>query len=138
MRISAVWRKAIFNVFRPAGPDKEARLMDLEPNPATHPPLDDFRCPTCGARQGLAEICRRCKCDLSLVVVVQRRLQTLRQQCLLQLGQQQGEAAVQAAEELHALAPDADSTRLLAVARLACGDYAQALKMLETEWRGRT
>ena len=44
-----------------------------------------------------------------------------------------GEAAVQAAEELHALAPDADSTRLLAVAHLACGDYAQALKLLVSE-----
>ena len=104
--------------------------MDQDLSPATPAPLDDFRCPTCGARQGLAETCRRCKCDLSLVVAVQRRRQTLRRQCLLRLRQQQGEAAVQAAEELHALAPDADSTRLLAVAHLACGDYAQALKMI--------
>ena len=46
--------------------------MDQEPSPATQAPLDDFRCPTCGARQGLAETCRRCKCDLSLVVAVQQ------------------------------------------------------------------
>ena len=104
--------------------------MNQDPNSSTTVPLDDFRCPTCGARQALAETCRRCKCDLSLVVAVQRRRHTLRRQCLQRLRKRQGWAAVQAAEELHALAPDADSTRLLAVAHLACGDYAQALKLL--------
>jgi hypothetical protein len=106
--------------------------MNDDLNSATTVPFQDFRCPTCGARQGLAETCRRCKCDLSLVVAVQRRRQTLRRQCLLRLGRQQGEAALQAAEELHALAPDADSTRLLAVAHLACGDYAYAMRTLMT------
>jgi hypothetical protein len=75
----------------------------------------------------LAEICRRCKCDLSLVVAVQRRRQTLRRQCLHRLREQQGEAALQAAEELYAWSPDTDSKRLLAVAQLACGDYIHAL-----------
>jgi hypothetical protein len=106
--------------------------MDQEPSPATQAPLDEMCCPTCGARQAVAEICRRCKCDLSLVVAVQRRRQTLRRQCLRWLARQQGQAAIQAAEELHALAPDADSTRLLAVAHLASGDYAHALGMLMT------
>jgi hypothetical protein len=104
--------------------------MPFEPSLPSPVSLDDFRCPTCGARQALADTCRRCKCDLSLVVAVQQRRQTLRRQCLLRLGQQRGEAAVHAAEELHALAPDADSTRLLAIAHLACGDWAHALKML--------
>ena len=104
--------------------------MEQEFSPQIHAEVDDFRCPTCGARQELMETCRRCKCDLSLVVAVQQRRQTLRRQCLQRLAHQQNEAAVQAAEELHALAPDADSTRLLAVAHLACGDYAQALKLL--------
>jgi hypothetical protein len=107
--------------------------MEQDPSPATQAPLEDFRCPTCGARQGLTETCRRCKCDLSLVVAVQRRRHTLRRQCLQRLRQRHGRAAVQAAEELHALAPDADSARLLAVAHLACGDYAQALKLLVSE-----
>lgn len=106
--------------------------MDQDPSLAPQAPLDGFRCPTCGARQGLAETCRRCKCDLSLIVAVQRRRQTLRRQCLQRLHQQQGQAAVQAAEELHALAPDAASIRLLAVAHLACGDYAHALRTLVT------
>jgi hypothetical protein len=73
---------------------------------------------------------------LSLVVAVQRRRQTLRRQCLWWLARQQGQAAVQAAEELHALAPDTDSTRLLAVAHLACGDYAHALGTLVTACGG--
>ncbi len=104
--------------------------MDLESTPASQAPPGDFRCPTCGARQELMETCRRCKCDLSLVVAVQQRRQMLRRQCLQRLAHQQNDAAVQAAAELHALAPDADSTRLLAVAHLASGDYAHALQML--------
>ena len=107
--------------------------MQQESNPATRAALDDFRCPTCGARQDLAEVCRRCKCDLSLVVAVQRRRHALRRQCLLRLGQGQPEPALQAARELYSLAPDADSTRLLAVARLRCGEYARALQTLATK-----
>jgi len=101
--------------------------MTNAPPPAS---FADFRCPTCGARQVLTDTCRRCKCDLSLVVALHRRRVTLRRQCLQRLGRQQGSAAVRAAEELHALAPDADSTRLLAVARLASGDFAGALRTL--------
>lgn len=104
--------------------------MPFEPSLPAPVALDDFRCPTCGARQVLADTCRRCKCDLSLVVAVQRRRRALRRQCLQRLGQQQTAAAVQAAEELYALAPDADSTRLLAVTQLASGDFPRALQTL--------
>lgn len=86
-----------------------------------------FRCPTCGARQDLSPTCRRCKCDLSLVVAAHRRRQALRRQCLLEIGRRRGPAARQAADELYRLAPDADSARLLAVAHLLCGDYVGAL-----------
>jgi hypothetical protein len=78
----------------------------------------------------LADVCRRCKCDLSLVAAVHRRREMLRRQCLRRLGSQQAEAAVPTAEQLHTLAPDADSARLLAVAHLLCGDYPRALRTL--------
>jgi len=102
--------------------------MEQDPIPASA--SHDFRCPTCGARQGLGDICRRCKCDLSLVVAVHRRREVLRRQCLRWLGSRQAEAALPTAEQLYALAPDADSARLLAVAQLACGDYPRALRTL--------
>lgn len=92
---------------------------------------NDFRCPTCAARQTLADVCRRCKCDLSLVVAVHHRRDALRRQCLRLLRQQQPEAALRAAEQLHALAPDADSNRLLAVAHLMCGQYSHALRIVQ-------
>ena len=104
--------------------------MDQEPSPATQAPLDDMRCPTCGARQALAEICRRCKCDLSLTVAAHRRRSQLRTRCLVQLRAGQPDAALRAANELHALAPDADSIRLLAIAHLLHGDYAAAVRTL--------
>jgi hypothetical protein len=95
---------------------------------ATAPP--DFRCPTCGARQALDDICRRCRCDLSLVVAIHRRRTLLRRQCLLCIRRQQPEAALLAAEQLHALAPDADSARLLGIAHLLDGDFTHALQTL--------
>mgnify|MGYP001084846287 CR=1 FL=1 len=104
--------------------------MDHEPPPAPEPAPDDFRCPTCGARQGWSDVCRRCKCDLSLAVAAHRRRSQLRTRCLAQLRAGQLEAALRAAGELHALAPDADSLRLLAVARLLQGDYAAAIETL--------
>lgn len=103
------------------------------PMPQNLPPLgepDNFRCPTCGARQELAEVCRRCKCDLSLVVAVHRRRALLYRQCLWRLGQQQPRAALLAAQQLHALAPDAASARLLDIAHLQCGDFPRALQIL--------
>lgn len=92
--------------------------------------LDPFRCPTCGARQELADVCRRCKCDLSLVVAVHRRRAVLYRRCLRHLGQEPPRAALRAAQQLHALAPDAASARLLGVAQLQCGDFPRALQTL--------
>ena len=106
--------------------------MEQEIIPQIRAAVDDFRCPTCGARQELADACRRCKCDLSLVVALHRRRHTLRWQCLLRLRRQQTHAALQAARELHSLAPDEDSLRLLAVAHLLCGEYARAVQASST------
>ena len=105
-------------------------MMDQEPPPAPEAAPDEFRCPTCGARQSWADVCRRCKCDLSLAVAAYRRRSRLRARCLVQLRAGQPDAALRAANELHALAPDADSIRLLAVAHVLHGDYAAAVRTL--------
>jgi hypothetical protein len=68
---------------------------------------------------------------LSLAVAAHRRRSLLRARCLVQLRAGQPGAALRAASELHTLAPDADSIRLLAVARLLHGDYAAAAHTLE-------
>lgn len=104
--------------------------MDQDPCPLPTSVLGELRCPTCGARQVVADVCRRCKCDLSLVVAAHRRRNELRTQCLAELRRHRPESALRAAGELHALAPDADSTRLLAIAHLLHGDYAAAVQML--------
>ena len=106
-------------------------MMDQEPPPAQEAASHEFRCPTCGARQSWADVCRRCKCDLTLAVAAQRRRSVLRARCLVQLRARQPGAALRAASELHALAPDADSLRLLAVSHLLHGDYAAAVQTLE-------
>ena len=104
--------------------------MDQDPflPPAGVP--DEFRCPTCGAQQVWADVCRRCKCDLSLVVAAHRRRHQLRAGCLDELRRQRPDAALRTASALHTLAPDADSARLLAVAHLLHGDYAAAVQVL--------
>ncbi|NLF70444.1 MAG: hypothetical protein GX575_15535 [Candidatus Anammoximicrobium sp.] len=107
--------------------------MDHEPPPAPEPAPGQFRCPTCGARQDWSDVCRRCKCDLSLTVAAHRRRSQLRTRCLAHLRADRLDAALSAATELHALTPDDDATRLLAVARLLHGDYAAALQLLAGE-----
>jgi len=104
--------------------------MDQDSHSAPESPPCELRCPTCGARQGWADICRRCKCDLSLVVAAHRRRRQLRAQCLGWMRSHRPDAALRTASELHALAPDADSLRLLAVARLLHGSHADALQTL--------
>ncbi len=111
-------------------------MIDQGESSATKPASDEFRCPTCGARQSWADVCRRCKCDLSLVVAGHRRRSSLRDEYLIQLRRQRADEAVRAANELHALAPDDESLRLRAVAHLLRGDFAAALQDAATAWHG--
>ena len=43
---------------------------------------DEMRCPTCGARPGWADTCRRCKCDLRLLRAAERAYEQHRAECL--------------------------------------------------------
>lgn len=90
---------------------------------------DELRCPTCGARQVWSDTCRRCKCDLSLVHQVQRRLRTLRRRCLSQLRDQQLEASLDTAKQCCELSAEAANTRLLALCHLLNGNWAMALEL---------
>jgi len=95
-----------------------------------------FRCPTCGARQGLSAECRRCKCDLHLVVDVYRQAAALRESCLRHLRDGNWRDALEAAAERHALSPDGVSRRLLAVSHLRAGEYHAALDLCDNSSGG--
>lgn len=90
---------------------------------------NSLRCPTCGAEQPPSAECRRCKCDLSLVVAVRQHAEALHRDCLMQLRAGQYRDALSAARRRFELAPDRTSRRLLAVAYLCLGKYQAALDL---------
>jgi hypothetical protein len=86
----------------------------------------NVRCPTCRADQEWSEQCRRCKCDLRLLRDVAEAYESSRRRCLFHLRDGSARAALQAARRCHALHPDAESRRLLALGALLCADWATA------------
>ena len=90
------------------------------PDPAT------VRCPTCRAEQPWSDACRRCRCDLRLLLAAAASYHRARRACLLHLRAGRPRAARLAAESCRALAATAESRRLLAVAALLSGDWAAA------------
>lgn len=86
----------------------------------------EMRCPTCGASQPLSNLCRRCRCDLSLVRQVIEYRQRLRAACARQISRGQKSNALKTARQCFELSPDEHSTRLLAVAHLINGDFEAA------------
>lgn len=93
--------------------------------------FDSFRCPTCNARQDPAPECRRCKCDLSLLLSALQRSEGLYEECLRHFAEGDVNAAEQAALRRWELSPDADAARLLATAYLLQGRYQAALDIRE-------
>src|SRR5437879_5200097 len=104
---------------------RQARKPDLLRKAHRMPSL---RCPVCKADNTQGPLCRRCKADLSLLFALeeQRRvvLDAARQAAL------RGEwrNVLAAAERADALRSDEESRRLLAVAHLLHGDFAEALQ----------
>ncbi len=92
---------------------------------------DSLHCPTCGAQQLPALQCRRCKCDLSLLVAVRNHARQLHQQCLLDLSRQKYGQALGNARRLLELSPDQTARRLLAIVYLCLGQYQEALGLGE-------
>lgn len=90
---------------------------------------NSLRCPTCGAQQPQSARCRRCKCDLSLVVALRQKAESLHRACLQQLRAGEFRDALRTALSRYELAPDGTSRRLLAVTYLCLGRYQAALDL---------
>jgi hypothetical protein len=90
-------------------------------------PPDELRCPTCGARQARSDTCRRCKCDLRLLVAALESYDDHRRAGLADLDAGRLEMALGHARRCHELRPGPESSRLLALCRLLRGDWPEAL-----------
>ena len=90
-----------------------------------------LHCPTCNASQDWSDVCRRCKCDLSLVVTLLRRRERLQDTCRRELLAGQYEEARHAALACRAISNDPDTIRLLAVSCLASGRTAAAVRVAQ-------
>jgi hypothetical protein len=90
-------------------------------------PVEELRCPTCGAWQGWVNTCRRCKSDLRLLRAALEADEGHRRAALLALDAGHLDAALHHARRCHELRPGPESRRLLAVCQLLRGDWAEAL-----------
>lgn len=88
---------------------------------------DLLRCPTCNAEQIASPQCRRCRCDLTLLVAARRRAAALHEEFLRQLGDEAYGDALQTALRRFHLLPDGRAHRLLSLAYLYVGKYQSAL-----------
>jgi hypothetical protein len=89
--------------------------------------VEELRCPTCGARQGWTDTCRRCKSDLRLLRSALEAYERHRRAALLALDEGRLEVALLQARRCHELRPGPESRRLLAVCQLLRGDWPAAL-----------
>src|SRR5271163_157760 len=85
-----------------------------------------MRCPTCGARQGWADTCRRCKCDLRLLRAAAGAYEQHRRRCLEHLIGGTPDRALREALCCHSLGPGGESQRLMALCQLARENWADA------------
>jgi len=94
------------------------------------PAVDDsFQCPTCNARQPASTTeCRRCRCDLSLVLAIREGLRQLHERCLKSLASGDAPEALNFAQRRYELSPDVTSRRLVAVALLCLGHFEEAVE----------
>jgi len=90
-------------------------------------PQSDMRCPTCGADQGWADRCRRCKCDLRLLRAAEGAYERHRLCCLQHLHAGNPERALQEARSCHRLGPGAETHRLIALCQLLRENWPEAL-----------
>ncbi len=94
---------------------------------ASDRPNEILRCPTCGARQGLSDFCRRCKSDLRLYRSALESYDRHRRSCLVDLDAGRLEPALRHARRCHELEPGPESKRLLALCQLLRGDWFEAV-----------
>lgn len=111
----AVWRARIPEAVKPFLAVEETSL----------------RCPTCKAWQLPSLQCRRCKCDLSLVVAVHDQQRRLHAQVLRLLASGRHVEALEVARSRWALSPDPQAARLLAVCHLLLGQFRTAQELCD-------
>jgi len=86
-----------------------------------------FHCPVCRAKQLPSSICRRCKCDLSLLVATGAQQDALHSATLRLLREGLPDQAIPIARQRWYINPDEDAARLLAVCYLTLGQFQAAL-----------
>jgi hypothetical protein len=93
-------------------------------------PVEEMRCPTCGARQvEWTDTCRRCKSDLRMLRAALEAYERHWRAALLELNAGRLEAALHHARHCHELQPGPESHRLMAVCQLLRGDWSEALEL---------
>ncbi len=87
-----------------------------------------LRCPVCKAENMQGPQCRRCKADLSLLFALEEQRRAALDAARHAAGHGDRQGFLAAAERADTLRSDEESRRLLAVARLLHGDFAEALR----------
>ena len=96
-------------------------------------PVDEMRCPTCGARQGAwVDACRRCKSDLRLLRAALGAYERSWRAALAALDGERYDEAAAHARRCHELRPESEARRLLAVCQLLRGDWFEAAELAES------
>jgi len=95
----------------------------------TLPPRDELRCPTCGARQGRADTCRRCKTDLRFLRAAVEAYERHHRDGWHSLKLGRTEQALHHARRCLELQPGAESRQLMAVCQLLRGNWLDALDL---------
>jgi len=96
-----------------------------------------MRCPVCKADNNQAPQCRRCKADLTLLVALERLRVRVVAEARSCLSQSEAVRALDRAEEVDWLRSDEESRRLLALAQLLAGDFAEAWASYAAARKGR-
>lgn len=88
-----------------------------------------MQCPACRALQPWSDVCRRCKCDLSLLRSAVGAAEESRVRCLEALRDGRWAEAIHHARHAHELAPTQDTLRTLAVCHLLGEDWHAAFEL---------
>ncbi len=91
----------------------------------------DVRCPTCGAWQAWSDVCRRCKCELTLLRRATDAAQANRRRCLRLLRAGRVQDALRYARRWYAFSRSRPAARLLAVCHLLQGDWMGAVTIAQ-------
>ena len=91
--------------------------------PNDPPSPDSLRCPACRASQEWSDVCRRCKCDLTLLRESADAYWRGRRDVLRHLSEGRPLSALRLARFCEALAPSDETRRLLAVSALLSRDW---------------